>query len=148
MSVREADNVPLLSGDLPVPLSFPAILRNPGLSDRYAHLQPRTKETLSSSAVKVPSKKRLRDGNEGKRWIRRKENGMSCQASGRPASVLYRYISHSTMTSQVFRKPAHHSSLQEGLHPFFTSYPSHIPSTSPNLPLPEYARPCPALTHA
>ena len=60
----------------PVPLSFPAILRNPGVSDRYAHLRPAKARTLDAAgAPKINSKKGRRHDNEGKRWIRRKENG-------------------------------------------------------------------------
>ncbi|KAJ7218116.1 hypothetical protein GGX14DRAFT_599781, partial [Mycena pura] len=56
----------------PIPLSFPAILRNPGLPSSYAYL------THSAEKPKpVVSKKHKtwrRDDNGGKRWIRRKEN--------------------------------------------------------------------------
>ncbi|KAI0705074.1 hypothetical protein C8T65DRAFT_653130 [Cerioporus squamosus] len=45
----------------PVPMSFPAILRNPGLSDRFAHLRLRTQSPAASTPVA--------------RWVRRKENG-------------------------------------------------------------------------
>ncbi|KAG5723617.1 hypothetical protein E4T56_gene18174 [Termitomyces sp. T112] len=51
-------------------MSFPAILRNPGLSGRFAHLQV--------NALPLPgaptSTKKLKREHEGKRWIRRKEN--------------------------------------------------------------------------
>jgi hypothetical protein len=59
----------------PVPLSFPAVLRNPGVSDRYAHLRPAKERTLDAAAAKINPKKGRRHDNEGKRWIRRKENG-------------------------------------------------------------------------
>ena len=60
--------------DKPVPLSFPAILRNSRLADRFAHLQATApaRGTTSSSA----QTKRSKINNEGKRWIRRKENGV------------------------------------------------------------------------
>ena len=60
--------------DEPVPLSFPAILRNSKLADRFAYLQVAApaRSTTSSSA----QTKRIRINNEGKRWIRRKENGV------------------------------------------------------------------------
>ncbi|KAI0355582.1 hypothetical protein OH77DRAFT_1424522 [Trametes cingulata] len=55
----------------PVPMSFPAILRNPGLSDRFAHLRVSTdKPSPSVSTVR----RNRRDEKEGKRWVRRKEN--------------------------------------------------------------------------
>ena len=65
-----------------IPLSFPSILRNPGLTDRFAHLRlaPNDK-THSPSAQKTSLKHRKRDDNEGKRWIRRKENGMKSMQS-------------------------------------------------------------------
>lgn len=57
-------------------LSFPAILRNPGLKDRFAHLhgEPSAANSLApSSQIRV--KKVRTDQNEGKRWVRRKDNG-------------------------------------------------------------------------
>ena len=55
----------------PPPMSFPAILRNPGLSGRFAHLQVNTLP-LHGAPTAV---KKLKREHEGKRWIRRKENG-------------------------------------------------------------------------
>lgn len=52
----------------PVPMSFPSILRNSGLTSRYAHFVDPAQ----------PHKKVLRrNDNEGKRWVRRRENGGS-----------------------------------------------------------------------
>ncbi|KAI0329710.1 hypothetical protein GY45DRAFT_1252279 [Cubamyces sp. BRFM 1775] len=51
-------------------MSFPAILRNPGLSDRFSHLRVPTERASSSVSVR----KSKRDEKEGKRWVRRKEN--------------------------------------------------------------------------
>ncbi|RPD57629.1 hypothetical protein L226DRAFT_532132 [Lentinus tigrinus ALCF2SS1-7] len=56
----------------PVPMSFPAILRTPGMSDRFAHLRVRTQSSAAPTAVSA--KRNRRDEKEGKRWIRRKEN--------------------------------------------------------------------------
>lgn len=58
----------------PVPMSFPAILRAPGLADRYAHLRV----AVDRAQIVAPSvpKKNKRDDKEGRRWIRRKENGL------------------------------------------------------------------------
>ena len=57
----------------PIAMSFPAILRGPGgPSDRFAHLRA---EHLGSQPSTIPKRNR-RDEKEGKRWIRRKENGM------------------------------------------------------------------------
>ncbi|KAJ7045456.1 hypothetical protein C8F04DRAFT_1025163 [Mycena alexandri] len=56
----------------PLPLSFPSILRNPGIASRFAYLSDSVQE---SSKPLVPKKhKTLRTDNEGRRWIRRKEN--------------------------------------------------------------------------
>lgn len=56
--------------DSPVPLSFPAILRNPKLADRYAYLRERPPATPPKTSIS----KARRDEHEGKRWIRRREN--------------------------------------------------------------------------
>lgn len=56
--------------DGPVPLSFPAILRNPKLVDRYAHLRERS----VAAPPKASISKARRDEHEGKRWIRRRGN--------------------------------------------------------------------------
>jgi hypothetical protein len=65
------DSLPEIQDSAPIPLSFPAILRNPGLTDRFAHLRT---ERASALAAKAAPKKSSRDDREGKRWIRRKEN--------------------------------------------------------------------------
>jgi hypothetical protein len=60
-------------------LSFPAILRNPGLSNRFAHLQGDSQERAAARRAQnavTPAKKRQRDQNDGKRWVRRKDNGL------------------------------------------------------------------------
>ena len=66
------------SPSAPLPLSFPAILRNPGLNDRFAHL--RHAHSVDPNAQRASSayskKARKRHDNEGKRWIRRSENGL------------------------------------------------------------------------
>ncbi|KAF9556710.1 hypothetical protein CPC08DRAFT_743887 [Agrocybe pediades] len=61
--------------EVPV-LSFPAILRNPGLNNRFAHLHGPLAEdgARKHTPVKVSVKKNRRDQNEGKRWVRRKDN--------------------------------------------------------------------------
>ncbi|EIN11659.1 hypothetical protein PUNSTDRAFT_63118 [Punctularia strigosozonata HHB-11173 SS5] len=61
---------PLKISEGPVPMSFPAILRNPGIADRYAHIRP-----ASVHASVPPVTRKLRaDTKEGKRWVRRSEN--------------------------------------------------------------------------
>ncbi|THH00744.1 hypothetical protein EW026_g1840 [Hermanssonia centrifuga] len=48
-----------------LPMSFPAILRGAGISDRFAHLRT---AASSDAAVPVALKKNRRDEKEGKRW--------------------------------------------------------------------------------
>ncbi|KAH9994346.1 hypothetical protein BJV74DRAFT_725416, partial [Russula compacta] len=55
----------------PVQLSFPSILRNPQSTSRYAHL---VEKTGPPSALVQPKKAWRRNDNEGKRWVRRREN--------------------------------------------------------------------------
>lgn len=60
----------------PVPMSFPAILRVPKLTDRFAHLRLASGSgELTSDVTKLVVKKDKREDREGKRWVRRKENG-------------------------------------------------------------------------
>lgn len=63
---------PSVAGINPVPMSFPAFLRNPSLSGRLAHLREETTQVSHSVHLK---KRRTRDDRDGKRWIRRQENG-------------------------------------------------------------------------
>ncbi|KAF9528464.1 hypothetical protein CPB83DRAFT_311205 [Crepidotus variabilis] len=55
-------------------LSFPAILRNPGLTSRFAHLHSPSVSGDTATQTPVQTRKRLREQNEGKRWVRRKDN--------------------------------------------------------------------------
>lgn len=65
--------------DTPLPLSFPSILRNPGISDRFAHL--RVQPSKTPAPIFSKKLKNRTDENGGKRWVRRKDNGsfLSCQ---------------------------------------------------------------------
>ncbi|KAH8833290.1 hypothetical protein DL96DRAFT_1493214 [Flagelloscypha sp. PMI_526] len=55
----------------PIPMSFPAVLRHTGMAGNpYAHLLERQRPVRTTVTVRM----RRRDDNEGKRWIRRKEN--------------------------------------------------------------------------
>ena len=54
----------------PMPMSFPSVLRNSGLASRYAHLVDPVQ----------PKKVWRRNDNEGRRWVRRRENGASHSA--------------------------------------------------------------------
>lgn len=57
----------------PIPMSFPAVLRNPKLTDRFAHL--RISASGTRDITPVQPKKNSREDREGKRWVRRRENG-------------------------------------------------------------------------
>ena len=70
--------VPQVKDNGPIPMSFPAILRHPGLSDRFAHLRIQARVVPSPSGS-VSVKRNRREDKEGKRWVRRKENGSSFQ---------------------------------------------------------------------
>lgn len=70
VSSQKPSEAQALADDSPVPLSFPAILRNPKLADRYAHLRERSGTAPPKSSIS----KARRDEHEGKRWIRRREN--------------------------------------------------------------------------
>lgn len=59
--------------DGPVPLSFPSILRNPKLADRYAYLRKSDGDVSPAKAAR----RKTKSDNEGRRWVRRKENGLS-----------------------------------------------------------------------
>ncbi|VDB87426.1 unnamed protein product [Peniophora sp. CBMAI 1063] len=60
--------------DAPVPLSFPAFLRNAGLQSRFAQLSEGGITYRTKSAPSVTKRISRRDENDGKRWVRRKEN--------------------------------------------------------------------------
>ncbi|KAJ6499357.1 hypothetical protein C8R45DRAFT_793754, partial [Mycena sanguinolenta] len=63
-----------LDDSAPMPLSFPALLRNPGLTSRFAHLSDSVSEKSRPIAPKKHKTLRRNDDNEGKRWVRRKNN--------------------------------------------------------------------------
>lgn len=63
-----------MATDSPV-LSFPAVLRNPGLVSRLAQIQATTNDYVPTTHIGLNSSRR--DQHEGKRWIRRKDNGAS-----------------------------------------------------------------------
>ncbi|KAL4073956.1 hypothetical protein V8B97DRAFT_1865623 [Scleroderma yunnanense] len=68
---EQSQNSTTLMDAGPVALSFPAILRNPKLVDRYAHLR-QERETAPQPQSKYSKKDR--SVLEGKRWVRRREN--------------------------------------------------------------------------
>lgn len=62
----------------PLPMSFPVVLRTGGLSDRFAHLRVASDRSCVNAAALAPAPRQRREDKEGKRWIRRKENGKRC----------------------------------------------------------------------
>jgi hypothetical protein len=70
-----ASSTPTTAVAVPIPIPVPAILR---VSGRASHL-PHPLYDISSAEQPVVRQKRSnkRDEKEGKRWIRRKENGLS-----------------------------------------------------------------------
>lgn len=75
------------TADGPIPMSFPAILRNPGIGDRFAHLHridsAQLRGSVAAAATAASKKKNRRDEKEGKRWVRRKDNGAYAARSAR-----------------------------------------------------------------
>ena len=59
----------------PIPMSFPAVLRVPGIGKQLTHVY----DDVPGANASILRQKRSnrREDKEGKRWIRRKENGMS-----------------------------------------------------------------------
>ena len=86
--MSESNSVEVQAMPTPVPMSFPAILRNSKLSDRYSYL--RENETIirdnTPSNNSVP-KRKTREDKEGKRWVRRRENA---RFTGNPYVVFAR----------------------------------------------------------
>ena len=111
-----ADEQPQDAG--PVPLSFPAILRNPGLSDRFAD----PPQSLQRRA------KKDRPEPEGKRWARRRENGAPHRTPSPPRLTHPQPGSRTTHTS-----PSHPPS----------TLPTHSRSPRPPFHIP-YRPTCPA----
>ena len=86
--MSESNSVEVQAMPTPVPMSFPTILRNSKLSDRYSYL--RESETIirdnTPSNNSVP-KRKTREDKEGKRWVRRRENA---RFTGNPYVVFAR----------------------------------------------------------
>ncbi|KAG6840753.1 hypothetical protein C0991_004603 [Blastosporella zonata] len=75
------------------PLSFPAILRNAGITGRYAHLQANPQPQTAPTAAR-----KLKREHEGKRWIRRKDNA---RFTGNPHIVAATKRDYSIPTPQT-----------------------------------------------
>ncbi|KAG7098856.1 hypothetical protein E1B28_000759 [Marasmius oreades] len=95
---------PKLSLDAPIPLSFPSLLRNPGVSSRYAHLyEPHFKATPPDTP-RIPKKTR-RDENGGRRWVRRKENAQFIDNPHVVAATRKDYLIEATPVKVTFPEP-------------------------------------------
>ncbi|PAV18746.1 hypothetical protein PNOK_0558900 [Pyrrhoderma noxium] len=86
--MSESNSVEVQAMPTPVPMSFPAILRNSKLSDRYSYL--RESETIirdDTPSNNLVPKRKTREDKEGKRWVRRRENA---RFTGNPYVVFAR----------------------------------------------------------
>ncbi|KAI0339792.1 hypothetical protein BDW22DRAFT_1421976 [Trametopsis cervina] len=72
------------ASNVPIPMSFPAVLRGPGIGHRFAHLRNEIRDTEVAAARPKRISSR-RDEKEGKRWIRRMDNA---RFVGNPHIVL------------------------------------------------------------
>ena len=125
-------------------LSFPAILRNPGLANRYAHLHD-TKaqgDTYISHLTRTTSiKKSRRDQNEGRRWVRRKDNGefvAICLNAYSNYPFAARFVGNShivaaTKADYIISPPHKSSTFPEPLPPYLPRTVK-LPTT-PTLPI-------------
>ncbi|KXN90876.1 hypothetical protein AN958_03530 [Leucoagaricus sp. SymC.cos] len=96
-------------------LSFPAILRNPGLKDRYAHLYGGASINRDQPVSEQACVKKVRrDQNEGKRWVRRKDNA---HFVGNP------YVVAATKKDYILPMPTNRPTFPEPL-------PSYLPRTA------------------
>ncbi|KAK7692420.1 hypothetical protein QCA50_004045 [Cerrena zonata] len=114
--------VSVLEDKGPVPMSFPAVLRTPGLSDRYSHLRMAVgRSHLSESTPYAAPKKSRRDEKEGKRWVRRKENA---RFIGNP------HIVAASKKDLNAPPPSTRTTFPEPLPPYL-SRNNTVPSTTP-----------------
>ncbi|KDQ21853.1 hypothetical protein BOTBODRAFT_73421, partial [Botryobasidium botryosum FD-172 SS1] len=111
----------------PVPMSFPAILRNPKLSNRFAHLQEH-KQRPSGSPGAV---RNAGNAKEGKRWVRRLDN---TRFAANP------HIIPPTASDYSLSLPSKPSTFPEPL-------PAYLPRTAP-APSPAPPPPNPASAYA
>ncbi|KAH7888727.1 hypothetical protein F5I97DRAFT_1803117 [Phlebopus sp. FC_14] len=108
----------------PVPLSFPAILRNPKLPDRYAHLRITSNDGTDAHQSQVKKSKKDRSDHDGKRWVRRWEN------------ARFTHNPHITLpTSRDLTHPLPHAAPT-----FPTPLPPFLPRT---VPIPPASTPAP-----
>lgn len=119
-------------------MSFPAILRAPGLSDRFAHLRSGLSRSESATApVSSAKKNNRRDEKAGKRWVRRKDNGMyPLNLLGRTPrfvdAIFWNYVLW-LRNSSVRGEPAHRRCVVEGLGIARPEHPRDVPRTPPRV---------------
>ncbi|TCD70327.1 hypothetical protein EIP91_003956 [Steccherinum ochraceum] len=111
----------------PIPMSFPAILRAPGLSDRFAHLRSGLNGVAATAPKKSSSNKR--DEKAGKRWVRRKDNA---RFAGNP------HIVAASSRDYQLRPPSTRTTFPEPL-PIYLSRNTLVPSAHPGLREPHSA---------
>jgi hypothetical protein len=113
----------------PAPLlSFPAILRNSALKDRFAHLHELSPSSDGTTPNQVPLKIVRTDQHGGKRWARRKDNGLSSIVSRTQENMTNAYC------SALRRQSSRRCCNQEGLYLTDSLEQGHIPRTAPSLP--------------
>ena len=106
-----------------IPMSFPAILRPLGHTDRFVHLREGGK---SAESLLAPKKISRRDEKEGKRWVRRKENG-PLKGSPHPDPSFTPFLS-SIPCSSFYRQSTYRRSFQERLQCPHSGRPCHLSS--------------------
>ncbi|XP_006460693.1 hypothetical protein AGABI2DRAFT_185048 [Agaricus bisporus var. bisporus H97] len=90
----------------PVPvLSFPAILRNSGLKDRFAHLHQLPPSNTGGDSNQSPLKTFRSDQHEGKRWARRNDNAHFIGNPHVVAATRKDYILPVPSTKATFPEP-------------------------------------------
>ncbi|KAJ8077166.1 hypothetical protein PM082_001594 [Marasmius tenuissimus] len=124
--MEEQQTQPQTSLDAPIQLSFPAILRNPGVSSRFAYLHGSRVKAPPSASSRIPKKTR-RDENGGKRWVRRKENA---QFIGNPHVVAATRKDYHLQAASV--KPTFPEPLPPYLPRTAKVPSSNVPGLDPN----------------
>ena len=121
----------------PVPLSFPAVLRNPKLSDRFAHLHVSSQDPPPESHQRRAKKDRPEP--EGKRWVRRRENGALL------ALLARRWLTRSTarFTHNPHVAPPTSADLAHPLQVPLSTFPHPLPTCLPRTLLVPSSRPPP-----
>jgi len=109
--------------DAPIPLSFPAILRNSALTDRFAHLNINSETRTTPLSYVVAKKHKRSDDNLGKRWIRRKDNA---RLAGNPHVVA------AMRSDYLIPTPGVRTTFQSPLQPYL-QHNVKLPTSAPNV---------------